>query len=123
MGAGAVADMGKHAKATRRNRTRRARSQAERASTAARSQSPRSAPTSPARQHVLSTLAGTSVDGREGLTVLAELVAARAELTARIEAHIDALAADGVPWPVIADALGVTRQAARQAYARRHTAA
>ena len=47
----------------------------------------------------------------------------RPALTARIEAHIDALAADGVPWPVIADALGVTRQAARQAYARRHTAA
>ena len=60
---------------------------------------------------------------QQGLTDLKQLVRERAEITALIEAQVDLLAAEGYSWPDIAAALGVTRQAARQAHARRHAAA
>jgi hypothetical protein len=51
--------------------------------------------------------------------MLAELVAARRELELRIDHEIDRLVVEGAGWPVIADALDVSRQAARQRYTRR----
>jgi predicted transcriptional regulator len=60
---------------------------------------------------------------RQGLADLKQLVKERAEVTALVEAQVDLLAKAGYSWPEIADALGVTRQAARQAHARRHAAA
>jgi hypothetical protein len=51
---------------------------------------------------------------------LAGLVAKRAELDRAITKLVDSQVALGVGWPEIAAALGVTRQAARQAYLRRH---
>jgi hypothetical protein len=41
-------------------------------------------------------------------------------LRTRLEAEVDRLVLAGMPWPRIARVLGVTRQAARQAYVRRH---
>jgi hypothetical protein len=67
---------------------------------------------------------GAYVPDRQGLVVLqelAELVAARAELTARIEAHIDALAANGVRGRSLPKR-SASPGRARQAHARRHTA-
>ncbi len=57
-----------------------------------------------------------------GLARLAALAAHHRELAAAIGSQVDALAAAGTPWPQIAAALGVTRQAARQRYHRRHPA-
>jgi hypothetical protein len=57
-----------------------------------------------------------------GLARLAELAARQREVQAAIDAQVDLLAAAGTPWPQIAAALGVTRQAARQRHCRRHPA-
>lgn len=57
-----------------------------------------------------------------GLARLAELAARQREVQAAIDAQVDLLAAAGTPWPQIAAALGVTRQAARQRHRRRHPA-
>lgn len=56
-----------------------------------------------------------------GLPRLAALAARQREVQAAIDAQVDVLAA-GTPWPAIAAALGVTRQAARQRHRRRHPA-
>lgn len=57
-----------------------------------------------------------------GLARLAELAARQHEVQAAVDAQVDVLAAAGTPWPAIAAALGVTRQAARQRHQRRHPA-
>lgn len=49
---------------------------------------------------------------------LADLIALRAELDAAIDEGALALHSTGVSWTEIGDALGVTRQAARQRFAR-----
>jgi hypothetical protein len=51
---------------------------------------------------------------------LAALVAERRDLDQKIAMQVDSLVRYGAGWPEIAAALGVTRQAARQAYGRRH---
>lgn len=55
-----------------------------------------------------------------GLALLAALAARHRELAEAVDAQVDVLAAAGTPWPAIAAALGVTRQAARQRHRRRH---
>lgn len=57
-----------------------------------------------------------------GLARLTALAARQRELAEAVDAQVDVLAAAGTPWPAIAAALGVTRQAARQRYRRRHPA-
>jgi len=59
------------------------------------------------------------VTGREGLARLEELVQARRQIEVQIDGQVDNLAAAGVSWPVLADVLGVSRQAVRQAHVRR----
>jgi len=59
------------------------------------------------------------IDGRV-TDKLAELVAERRDLDQKIAMQVDSLVRYGAGWPEIAAALGVTRQAARQAYTRRH---
>lgn len=51
------------------------------------------------------------------------LEAQKRSIDTQITAEIDALADAGVSWPVIAEILGVSRQAARQAHTRRQTPA
>jgi hypothetical protein len=77
-----------------------------------------------ARQgHPLPPPPAAAVPGEpSGLARLAELAARHRELQAAVDAQVDVLAAAGTPWPQIAAALGVTRQAARQRYRRRHPA-
>lgn len=58
-------------------------------------------------------------DGPGVTTHLAQLVQARRLLDDEMDAEVDRLATSGVSWPVIAIALGVTRQAARQRHVRR----
>jgi len=48
--------------------------------------------------------------------------AARDEAEASLDALIDRAVDLGIGWPEIAEQLGVTRQAARQRYQRRHSA-
>lgn len=55
-----------------------------------------------------------------GLDLLVALSARQRELAEAIDAQVDVLATAGTPWPAIAAALGVTRQAARQRHRRRH---
>lgn len=55
-----------------------------------------------------------------GLARLAALAVRQREFQAAVDAQVDVLAAAGTPWPAIAAALGVTRQAARQGHRRRH---
>jgi hypothetical protein len=55
-----------------------------------------------------------------GLSRLAALAAHQREVQAAIDAQVGQLAAAGTPWPQIAAALGVTRQAARQRHRRHH---
>jgi hypothetical protein len=62
----------------------------------------------------------TAAAGREGLARLDELVQTRRQVEELIAAQVDDLAAAAVSWPSIADVLGVSRQAARQAHTRRH---
>lgn len=50
---------------------------------------------------------------------LHELVERRNELERQIEEETDRLEATGIGWPVIAAALGLSRQGARQASVRR----
>jgi hypothetical protein len=50
---------------------------------------------------------------------LAELAAQLHEVEGAVDDEVDRLVALGVGWPVIATALGVTRQAARQRRLRR----
>jgi hypothetical protein len=103
---GTVPDVGKRAWQRRRHQVRQTRPQPAR---------------QPTRQHVLSTAAEetTAATGREGLAHLDGLVQARRQVEEQIEAHVADLAAAGVPWPAIADVLGVSRQAVRQAHLRR----
>jgi DNA invertase Pin-like site-specific DNA recombinase len=49
---------------------------------------------------------------------LAELVGARTAAAAAVDDEVRSLRARGVSWPIIATALSVSRQAARQRYAR-----
>lgn len=100
--AGTVADMGKRARNRRRRQTQAAPAPAARQAL---------------RQPVLSNPGNTQADGLEQL---GKLVEARRTVNEAIAAQVDDLAAAGVSWPVIADVLGVSRQAARQAHARRH---
>ena len=58
------------------------------------------------------------IDGRV-TDKLAALVAERRDLEQKIAMQVDSLVRYGAGWPEIAAALGVTRQAARQAYTRR----
>ena len=55
----------------------------------------------------------------DGLDRLAELVAQHRRLNGQIAGQVDGLAAAGTSWPAIAQALGVSRQAAHQAHTRR----
>jgi hypothetical protein len=48
------------------------------------------------------------------------LVERQREAEAAVDSEVDRLVRVGVSWPLIADALGVTRQAARQRWLRRH---
>jgi hypothetical protein len=52
---------------------------------------------------------------------LRELVVQRDALREEIENEVERLADAGTSWPAIAAALGVSRQAARQAALRRHS--
>ena len=56
----------------------------------------------------------------DGLARLTELTTAAQRLKAQITEQVDALAAAATSWPAIAQALGVSRQAAHQAHIRRH---
>lgn len=65
----------------------------------------------------------TTVPGESSdLARLAGLAARHRQLADAIDAEVDVLAAAGTSWPLIAAALGMTRQAARQRYHRRHPA-
>jgi hypothetical protein len=55
-----------------------------------------------------------------GVEQLRLLVGRRHHLEQTVAALVDQLRAAGVGWPAIADALGVSRQAARQQALRRH---
>lgn len=71
----------------------------------------------------LPPLPAAAVPGEpSGLALLASLAARQRELQATVDAEVDVLAVSGTPWPLIAAALGVTREAARQRYRRRHPA-
>ncbi|MFL6238364.1 MAG: hypothetical protein ACJ735_02565 [Actinomycetes bacterium] len=59
-------------------------------------------------------------DALASLEELHSLVQARAALDIRIHAVVDELATKGTSWARVALVLGVSRQAARQAYLRRH---
>ena len=75
------------------------------------------------RQQVLSKtspLEATNHQRADGLARLAELTTAAQFLDAQITEQIDALAAAATSWPAIAQALGVSRQAAHQRHIRRH---
>jgi hypothetical protein len=75
------------------------------------------------RQQVLSEpfpLEATNHKRADGLARLAELTTEAQRLDAQITEQIDALAAAATSWPAIAQALGVTRQAAHQGHIRRH---
>jgi hypothetical protein len=77
------------------------------------------------RQQVLSEplpLEATNHKRTDGLARLAELTTAAQLLDAQITEQIDALAAAATSWPAIAQALGVSRQAAHQGHIRRHRA-
>lgn len=70
----------------------------------------------------VASLAGSSLPApRVAATVdvLRELVQRRGQLEKAIEWEVDRLTEAGVGWPQIASALGVSRQAARQASLRR----
>lgn len=54
---------------------------------------------------------------------LRRLTEGRRAIDARIDDVIDELVANGVGWVQIAEALGITRQAARQAFVRRASSA
>ncbi|HVX68655.1 MAG TPA: hypothetical protein VHA79_03060 [Mycobacteriales bacterium] len=56
----------------------------------------------------------------EATARLKDLVDQLARLQLEIDTEIDLLYGWGFDWPTIARALGVTRQAARQRYLRRH---
>lgn len=60
------------------------------------------------------------MDQPERTARLSELAAQLRRLEHDLDAEIDWLTANGVGWPAIGDALGVTRQAARQRHHRRH---
>ena len=68
--------------------------------------------TSPARADRAPTRSGA-------LEELKQLARERRAVCDRIDAVVDELVANGVGWPRIAAALGVTRQGARQTYLRR----
>jgi hypothetical protein len=59
----------------------------------------------------------------ETLGELRRLADGRRVIDQRIEDVVEQLVASGVGWVPIADALGVTRQAARQAFLRRSSSA
>lgn len=66
--------------------------------------------------------AGIVLEGRsrsESLQELRRLVVGRRVIERGIDDVVDELIATGVGWVPIAEALGVTRQAARQAFVRR----
>ena len=106
---GTVPDVGKRARQRRRNHAHRTRPQ------------PAQQPT---RQPALSggPQSTTSTSGPDELLRLDELVQARRQVEEQIAARVDDLAAAGTSRPVIAEVLGVSRQAARQAHHRRHSA-
>lgn len=56
--------------------------------------------------------------GSDSTRRLAELVSARTAAAAAVDDEVRSLRAQGVSWPTIGTALGVSRQAARQRYAR-----
>jgi hypothetical protein len=58
-----------------------------------------------------------------GLGRLAQLVVEEQRLKEERAELVEDLAESGVGWPAIASALGMSRQAARQAHLRRHTLA
>lgn len=71
---------------------------------------------------LVTTLSGAPPPTRGALPsvdVLRGLVARREQLERAIGWEADQLAQSGVGWPAIADALGVSRQATRQAAIRR----
>jgi hypothetical protein len=55
----------------------------------------------------------------ESVDELRRLVDGRRMIDRRIDDVVDQLVAKGISWVLIAEALGVTRQAARQAFLRR----
>jgi len=55
----------------------------------------------------------------ESTRELESLVARQRDAEASVEREVDRLVEVGVGWPLIADALGVSRQAARQRWLRR----
>jgi hypothetical protein len=86
-----------------------------------------------ARQHAISPAAVTTAAATAApiqhplapppvanLDRLARLVDQARALHEQIDLEVDHLATTGVSWPVIATVLGVSRQAARQRYQRRH---
>ena len=107
--------MGKHA---RQRRPQPGRKQPQRPA----GQGPRQAGQGP-RQQVLSKPfphEATNHKRMDGLARLAELTTQAKRLDAQINEQVDALAAAATSWPAIAQALGVTRQAAHQGHIRRH---
>ena len=60
--------------------------------------------------------------GRASLQELHRLVEGRQRIDRRIEDVVDQLVDGGVGWVLIGEALGITRQAARQAFLRRRAA-
>jgi hypothetical protein len=62
----------------------------------------------------------TPRDGTAGLEELARLVRRQAAIEQRIDGVIENLVAAGIGWARIGAVLGVSRQAARQRYLRRH---
>ena len=75
------------------------------------------------RQQVLSKpfpLDAANHKRMDGLARLAELTVQAQRLDAQITEQVDILAAAATSWPAIAQALGVTRQAAYQGHIRRH---
>lgn len=106
--------MGKRSRATRQKQFHRARIRLP-------EPAPRQPELSTAAAAVTGPDAATETPSETPLGVLAELVTARREVEEMVAAQVDVLAAAGTPWPVIAQVLGVSRQAARQAHQRRHT--
>jgi hypothetical protein len=89
-----------------------------------RKQPQRPTPRGP-RQQVLSEpfpIEAANHKRMDGLARLAALTTAAQLLDAQITEQIDALAAAATSWPAIAQALGVSRQAAHQGHIRRHRA-
>ena len=73
------------------------------------------------RRERTATVVARAVTQVAGLDDLSEMVRRRDQMDQAVAALVDQLHVAGVGWPAIADALGVSRQAARQRAERRRT--